>query len=130
MITGIGVAIILVAIGVSTTLNQPQPVEIPETKPFQIITVGPVWNTDSWSCTSDEDFIIHGTLRGLGGALLEINVSDTGSQSLLAFDEGKMESFSVGAPAGKQIVITRTGTITGFITLQTSPSAQASCTQI
>jgi len=45
----------------------------PPEKPFsQIITVGPVWATETWSCTSDADFIVYGTVRALTGAQLTI----------------------------------------------------------
>ena len=29
---------------------------------FQVITVGPVWNTDTWICTSDAEFMVHAVL--------------------------------------------------------------------
>jgi len=103
----------------------------PHEKPFsQVITVGPVWNSNQWSCTSDADFMIYGTLRGLEGAMLAITISDLGTQSLYSFDAEKMETFSVGSPAGHMVTIIRTGTVTGWITLQTTSDAQASCTQI
>ena len=102
----------------------------PAEKPFsQIITVGPVWPTDAWACTSDKDFIVHGTLRGLGNGRLAISVSDLGTQSLFSFDPGRMEAFSVGGSADDTIVMRRTGTVSGFITLQTTQDATASCTQ-
>ena len=115
-----GIAIILAAIGVSSVSE--------EEKSFsQILTVGPVWTSDSWLCTSDSDFIVHGALRGLTGSLLEINVSNTGIQSLYAFEDGQMESFSIGASGSQNIIITRSGTITGFITIQTMSNANANC---
>jgi hypothetical protein len=118
----IGIAIILVAIGISTTLQQP-----PKPQESQIITVGPLWNTDSWICTSDKSFMLHGTLRGLQGALLTINISNEGLQSLYSLEEGRLESFSVGVEAGNQITITRTGVLTGFLTMETASDADASC---
>ncbi len=96
----------------------------------QIITVGPLWNSDSWSCTSDSDFIVHGTLRGLEGAFLEVSITDLGSQSLYSFTAEEMESFSIGSPGGQVMTITRTGILTGWLTLQTTSDAKASCTQI
>ncbi len=96
----------------------------------QIITVGPLWNSDSWSCTSDSDFIVHGTLRGLEGALLEVGITNLGTQSLYSFNAEEMESFSIGSPGNHIMTITRTGTITGWLTLQTTTDATASCTQI
>ena len=115
-----GIAVILIAIAASSLSE--------EEKSFsQILSVGPVWTTDSWLCTSDADFMVYGTLRGLAGSLLEINVSGIGVQSLYALDEGQLESFSVGAIGDQTIIITRSGTVTGFITLQTISGAEANC---
>ncbi len=101
------------------------------TEPFsQIITVGPVWESNSWSCVSDSDFMVHGTLRGLGNSQLEIFIENVGDQSLYTINPGEMETFSLGSTAGNEIIKTGTGNITGFITLQTSADATASCTQI
>ncbi len=122
LIIGI-VLIILLAIIIPVIL-------LTNTEPFsQVITVGPVWDSNSWSCISDSDFIIHGTLRGLENAQLEIFIENVGGQSLYTINPGEMETFSLGSTAGNEIIITRTGTITGFITLQTSADATASCTQ-
>ncbi len=97
----------------------------------QIITVGPVWNSDAWVCTSDENFMVYGALRGIGDSpQISINISGVGTQSLYILDVGEMESFSLGASADRSIIITRTGSVTGFITLQTISNAIASCTQI
>ena len=96
----------------------------------QIIVVGPVWSNDSWTCTSNADFIIHGTLRGLEGALLKIEIEDVGTQSFYALNPGELESFSIGSQANNIITITRTGTVTGFLTLQTMSGAEASCVTI
>ena len=94
-----GIAVILIAIGVSSLSE--------EEKSFsQILTVGPVWTTDSWLCASDADYMVYGNVRGLADSFLEINISGIGSQSLYALDEGKMESFSVGTSGGQQIIIT------------------------
>lgn len=125
LVMGIGVAIILVAIGVSTTLQSQ-----PKSDSLQVISVGPIWNTNSWTCTSDSDFVVNGALRGLTGSLLEINISNVGAQSLFSLDEGKLETFTVGAEGGNYITITRSGIITGFITMQTSSDAIASCIPI
>jgi hypothetical protein len=103
--------------------------EKPE-KPFsKIITFGPLWENTIWSCTSDRDFIVHGALRGLQGSQITINISDLGTQSLYSLDPERMESFSVGSPAGHTMIITRTGTVSGWITLQTVSDATANCTQ-
>jgi len=100
------------------------------TEPFsQIITVGPIWESNSWICVSDSDFIVHGTLRGLENSQLEIFIENVGTQSLYTINPGEMETFSIGSSAGNDVIITRTGTVTGFITLQTSADATASCTQ-
>jgi len=115
-----GIVIILIAIGAFSVSE--------EEKSFsQILSVGPVWTTDSWLCTSDADFMVYGNLRGLAGSLLEINVSEIGNQSLYALEEGQMESFSIGATGGQQIIISKTGIISGFITIQTMSGAEANC---
>jgi len=102
----------------------------PNDEPFsKVITVGPVWEGDSWTCVSDSDFMVYGTLRGIGNAQLEIFIENVGGQSLYTINPGEMETFSVGSTAGNEIIITRTGTVTGFITSQTSTNATASCTQ-
>ena len=102
----------------------------PNDEPFsKVITVGPIWNSDSWTCVSDSDFMVHGTLRGIGNAQLEIFIENVGSQSLYTINPGEMQTFSLGSIGGNEIIITRTGTVTGFITLQTSADATASCTQ-
>jgi len=95
----------------------------------KVITVGPIWESDSWTCVSDSDFMVYGTLRGLENSQLEIFIENVGTQSLYSLNPGEMETFSVGNTAGNKIIITGTGTITGFITLQTSADATASCTQ-
>jgi len=122
-LVGGATVIILFAIAISATLQGP------DTEPFsKVITVGPVWDSDSWTCVSDSDFMVHGALRGLGNAQLTISIQDTGTQSLYVINTGEMETFSVGSTAGKNVIITRTGTVTGFITLQTAADATASCT--
>lgn len=60
---------------------------------------------------------------------LEIFMENVGTQSLYSSNPGEMEIFSVSCTAEKSIIIERTGTVTGFITLQTSADATASCTQ-
>ncbi len=123
IIIGITV-IVLLAIIIPTTFLTPN------TEPFsKVITVGPVWDSDSWTCVSDSNFMVHGTLRGIGNAQLEIFIENVGSQSLYTLNPSEIETFSIGSTAGNEIIITRTGTVTGFITLQTSADATASCTQ-
>ena len=94
-----------------------------------VIVVGPVWNGIAWTCTSNNDFIVHGALRGLQGSQITISVSGIGTQSLYQLNPGHLESFSVGAPADHTITITRNGTATGFLTLQTKAGSTANCTQ-
>ena len=102
----------------------------PEPSFSQVITVGPVWISDSWSCTSDADFMVHGTLRASNDtSTLAINISGLGTQTIYYFDTGYMETFSVGSPGNDTMTITRTGSITGWITLQTTSDANASCIQ-
>ena len=117
------VAIIIFAIVITAVMQGPAD------KAFsQIITVGPEWNDDSWSCTSDADFMVHSTLRGIDDSpQLRITIPEVGTQSLLTLDPEKMETFSIGASGGSTLTMTRTGTITGFITLQTTSDATASC---
>jgi len=95
----------------------------------QVITVGPVWGGDVWSCTSDADFMVFGSLRGTGDSQISINISGKGTQSLYSLTPGQLETFSVGGEANDRAVVTRTGTVTGFITLQTTSDATATCTQ-
>ncbi len=121
------VIIIVFAIGISAAVQGS-----PEKAMSQIIIVGPVWNTDAWTCTSDSDFVVHAMIRGLGTdplPLIQIFVQDHGTQSFYSMDNAESVSFSVGNQADKTIIITRTGTVTGFLTLQTTSDAIAGCTQ-
>ncbi len=120
----VGVSIILIAIAISSGF------QVQEKSFSQVITVGPVWNSDSWVCTSDADFMVYGVLRGLAGSLIEITISDVGSQSLYSLDPQQLESFSIGASGDTSVLITRTGTVTGFITLQTTSDASAICAEV
>jgi len=120
------VVIIVIAIGITAAVQGS-----PEKAMSQIITVGPVWSTDSWSCTSDAGFIVHAAIRGIGAdplPLIQIWAEDRGTQSFYSMDNSETVSFSVGNAADKTITITRTGTVTGFLTLQTTSDAIASCT--
>jgi len=95
----------------------------------KVITVGPVWGTNAWTCISDNSFVVHGALRGIGDTpQIQISVQGSGTQSFYDLNVGELESFSVGNIGGMVITITRTGTVTGFITLQTTSDAIASCT--
>jgi len=102
-------------------------------KPFsQIITVGPVWPTDSWICTSDAEFMIHGILASYEeGSRLEIYLSGAGLQPDFEMNPLEMKTFSIGGPADTSIRISKyVGEISGFITLQTESGATASCESV
>ncbi len=118
--------IILMAITISTSvLSQSE-------KSFsQVITVGPVWTTNTWLCTSTSEYIVHGVLISYGNSTstLSIAITGIGNQPDFEFTPLKMESFSVGAPAGSNMIISSFGTITGYLTLQTMSDAEASCLQ-
>ena len=116
--------VILFAIAISTIIQIPNQEQL-----YKVITVGPVWDSDSWRCTSDSDFMVYATLRGIGNAQLEITIENVGKQSLYTINPGELESFSIGSSAGNDVIITRTGVVTGFITLQTSSGSAASCSQ-
>ena len=123
-VTGVAVVIIVFAIVITSVVQGPPP------KTFsQVITVGPVWDGDTWSCISSADFVVHGALRGLANSQLTINVADIGTQSLYSLSPGGLETFSIGSSGGHEVLITRTGTVTGFLTLQTTTDAAASCKQ-
>jgi len=98
----------------------------------QIITVGPVWHTGTWICTSTAEFMVHGVLISYseqGG--IEIFVSGVGSQPDFLFNQREMINFSVGGEADSSIRFTRsTGVISGFLTLQTTSGAAAACAEI
>jgi len=118
------VVIIVIAIAVTAAVQGP-----PEKAFSQIITVGPVWRTDTWTCTSDANFMVHGTLKGIGTIpQIRITVQGSGTQSFYTLNPDELEFFSVGGTAEKLIIIERTGTVTGFVTLQTTSDATASCT--
>lgn len=97
----------------------------------QVITVGPVWPTNSWTCTSDADFTIDAVIIAYDepNELLIIH-SERGTQPDFKLMPMQMESFSVGGPADSTITLTTVGTMSGFITLQTTSDATASCTPI
>jgi len=97
----------------------------------QVITVGPVWNSDSWSCTSDAEYIVHATLIAYDeDNMLTIFLNTQGSQPDFRLTPLEIQSFTVGGPADSFIIITRSGSISGYITLQTTSGAMASCTEI
>ena len=97
----------------------------------QVITVGPVWTTNAWVCTSTSEYLVHGVLISYGNStsILSIAISGIGNQPDFEFTPLKMESFSVGAPADSTMTISSFGTITGYLTLQTMLDAEAICIQ-
>jgi len=124
------VVIIVIAIGITSAVEQNstgQPMS-------KVITYGPVWPNDSWECTSDADFVVHAVLRGLendsGLPELRIEVEGQGSQSFISMENSQSTSFTIGAKADKTITITKTGGVSGFLTLQTSSDSIARCTSI
>lgn len=120
------VVIIVLAIAISAAVQGS-----PEKAMSQIITVGPIWSTDTWSCTSNADFMVHAMVRGIGELpLIAVALEGHGTQSFYSMDNSQSVAFSVGNQADKVITITRTGTVTGFLTLQTTSDATASCTAI
>ncbi len=124
-LVSVSTVIIIFAIAITAQVQGP-----PEKAFSQVITFGPVWNTNTWRCTSDADFMIHGTIRALSGGELSIRISGEGAQSRYTFEPSDLYSFSVGASAGKNITLTRTQTVTGWITLQTTSDATASCKEV
>jgi len=119
------VVIIVIAIGVSAAVQ-----DSTDKSMSQVLIVGPVWNTDTWRCISDSDFVVHAMIRGVGAdplPLVNIAVAGQGTQSFYSMDNSESVSFSIGNQADKAIEITRTGTVTGFLTLQTTSDAIASC---
>ncbi len=118
--------IIIFAIAIATGVQSPT-----EKSFSQVITVGPVWTTNSWVCTSTSEYIVHGVLISYGNSTstLSIAISGIGNQPDFEFTPLKMESFSLGAPAGSSMTISSFGTITGYLTLQTMSDAEAICIQ-
>ena len=98
----------------------------------QIISVGPVWATGNWICTSTDEFLVHGVLNSYeDGSRFEINISEQGNQPDFVFQRNEMKTFSIGAPADSTMRLSAyTGVISGFLTLQTTSDATASCEEI
>ena len=116
--------IIIFAIAIATVVQSQS-----EKSFSQVITVGPVWTTNAWVCTSTSEYLVHGVLISYGNStsILSIAISGIGNQPDFEFTPLKMESFSVGAPADSNMIISSFGTITGYLTLQTMSDAEASC---
>jgi len=118
------IVIIIIAVAVIAAVQG-----TPDKAFSKVIIVGPIWDTNTWTCISDNSFVVHGALRGIGDTpQIQISVQGSGTQSFYDLNVGELESFSVGNIGGMVITITRTGTVTGFITLQTTSDAIASCT--
>ena len=115
-------AIIIAAVAIITSVSDSSSDDF-----SQILTIGPVWNDSGWRCTSDKDFVVHATIRGLRDSQLAIRVSNLGTQSLYDFSAGEFETFTVGAKGGEAITLIRTGVVSGWVTLQTTSDAMASC---
>ncbi len=115
-------AIIIAAVAIITSVSDSSSDDF-----SQILTIGPVWNDSGWRCTSDKDFVVHATIRGLRDSQLGIRVSNLGTQSLYDFSPGEFETFTVGAKGGEAITLIRTGVVSGWVTLQTTSDAMASC---
>ena len=101
----------------------------PEKSFSKVLTVGPVWRTNTWLCSSTEEFMVHGVLIAYADNVgLTIALSGLGTQPDFRFALADMKTFSIGGPADSSITFTRAvGVITGFLTLQTSSGATASC---
>ena len=99
-----------------------------ETSFSQISTVGPVWPSSAWICTSDAEFMVHAALIAYDEPNgLTISIQSRGSQPDFELFPLELVSFSVGAKGDDVITITRSGSISGYITLQTVSGATASC---
>ena len=128
-LVGSATAIILFAIVTTAVVQGANTTE----KSFsQIITVGPVWNTNSWICTSDAQYMVHAVLVAYEpNSRIEIFLSGNGLQPDFAIQPREMKTFSIGGEAGTSLRITGyQGQVTGFITLQTEPDATASCERV
>ena len=76
LLVSISTVIIVFAIAITAIVQGPT-----ETPFSKIITVGPVWESNTWLCTSTSPFMIHGTLIGYeDNNELEIFVSGSGTQ--------------------------------------------------
>jgi len=116
-------AIIILAFVITTAVQGE-----PEKSFSHVLTVGPVWRADSWLCSSTEEFMIHGLLIGYSDPSgLTIFVSGSGTQPDFRFQPRELQSFSIGGIADSTIRITKMGNISGFLTLQTTSDAIATC---
>ena len=129
LVSAATIVIIFAIVITATVQNSTVPSPITEKAFSQVITVGPVWPTNGWVCTSDADYVVNAVLVSYGDtpSYLEIQISGLGGQPDLEFTPSKMETFSVGGRAGSTMTISSIGEISGYITLQTLSNAIASC---
>jgi len=128
-VTLVGAAVIIIVFAIVITAAAQGSTE----QPFsQILTVGPVWHTGNWLCTSTEEFMVHGVLIAYQDSSgLEINISGLGNQPDFVFQLREMKTFSIGGSADSTVRLSTTnGILSGFITLQTASGATASCQEI
>ena len=127
-VTLVGGAVIIIIFALVITAT----VQASNEKSFsQILTVGPVWHTDTWICSSTEEFVVHGLLISYdnpGG--LEIFISGKGTQPDFQLKHREMTTFSLGGEADSSIRLTKSGSLSGFLTLQTTSGAIADCIEI
>ncbi len=93
--------VIIFAIVITATVQSSTVQDSTAEKPFsQVITAGPVWPTNGWVCTSDEDYVVDAVLISYGDtpSYLQIEISGQGGQPDFEFTPSKMETFSVGGP--------------------------------
>ncbi len=76
-VTLIGAAVIIIVFAIVITAAAQGG---PETPFSQIITVGPVWHSGTWICTSSDEFMVHGVLIAYEASSgMEITVSGVGN---------------------------------------------------
>ena len=129
-VTLVGAAVIIIVFAiVITAAVQGQN----EARTFsKVITVGPVWHSDTWLCTSTAEFLVHGVLIAYANNVgLTIAVSGQGTQPDFRLKQNDLKTFTIGGPANSSIRISKSlGELSGFLTLQTSSDAKASCKEI
>jgi len=127
-LVGAAVIIIVFAIVITATVQGSN-----EARTFsKVITVGPVWHSDTWLCTSTAEFLVHGVLIAYANNVgLTIAVSGQGTQPDFRLKQNDLKTFTIGGPANSQIRISKSlGELSGFLTLQTSSDAKASCKEV
>ena len=127
-LVGAAVIIIVFAIVITAAVQGSE-----EARTFsKVKTVGPVWHTDTWVCTSTKEFLVHGVLIAYANNVgLTIAVSGQGTQPDFRLQQNDLKTFTIGGPAGSNIRISKSlGELSGFLTLQTSSDAKASCKEV